>query len=157
MPKHLLPLSPLNPSCGGGSTEGAATLLQRLLIKTYDSGFEMAIIAIHKDDTQTIPFLLGRSADESKATQNNALCTISSNDPTFNIEKASSFGSDGIITDLDFCGLATSSTSSNDKKISQQSPTKRRMYVRVVRLSEECHGSADALRYLSNNNVSDER
>ena len=154
VPKHLLPLSPLNPSCGSGSTVGAATLLQRLLIKTYDSGFEMTVIAIHKDDAQTIPFLLGKSANESKAAQN-ALCTISSNDPTFNIEKASSFGS-GIITDLDFCGLATSSASSNDKKISQQPPTKRRMYVRVVRLSEECHGSADALRYLSNNNVSDE-
>ena len=150
VPKHLLPLSPLNPSCGGGSTEGAATLLQRLLIKTYDSGFEMVVIAIHKDDTQTIPFLLGKSTNENKATQN-ALCTMSSNDPTFNIEKASSFGS-GIITDLDFCGLATSSTSSNDKKMSQQLPTKHCMSVRVVRLSEECHGSADALRYLSNSN-----
>jgi len=145
VPKHLLPLSPLNPAaCGDESnSSGAASLLQRLLLKTYDSGFEMAVVAIHKDDMQTFPFLLG------------GLCTIASNDPIFNIDKSSNFSAD-IVTDLDFCGVATSPSSSNEKKVSDKSqllPTKRNMYVRVVRLSGECHGSADALRYLSTNMI----
>mmetsp|Transcript_3672 Transcript_3672/g.5578 ORF Transcript_3672/g.5578 Transcript_3672/m.5578 type:complete len:708 (-) Transcript_3672:1953-4076(-) len=159
VPKHLLPLSPLNPSCGDendcSSTSGAATLLQRLLLKTYDSGFEMAVIAIHKDDTQTVPFLLGTtSANNEKSSGKGGLCTIASNDPIFNIDKSSNFGAD-VITDLNFCGVASSPSSSNEKKVSDkyQSPTKRNMSVRVVRLSGECHGSADALRYLSTNMI----
>lgn len=153
VPKHLLPLSPLNPSCGDENGSGAATLLQRLLIKTYDSGFEMVVIAIHKDDTQTVPFLLGTTTTNSEnASGKSGLCTIASNDPIFNIDKSSNFGAD-IVTDLDFCGVLMSSSSSNEKKVTDksQSPTKRNMSVRVVRLSEECHGSADALRYLSTN------
>ena len=157
VPKHLLPLSPLNPSCGSGDDRwrsGAATLMQRLLIKTYDSGFEMTVIAIHKEDTQTIPFLLGISAADGKASTKKGLCTRASNDPIFKIDKSSNFGS-GIITDLEFYGVATSLPAANEKKLSEKSnlPTKRCMFVRVVRLTGECHGSADALRYLSNNNI----
>jgi hypothetical protein len=160
VPKHLLPLSPLNPSCGGVHSGdenncggGAATLLQRLLLKTYDSGFEMVVIAIHKEDTQTIPFLLSANANDGKAAEKGGLCTMASNDPIFNIDKSSNFGA-GIITDLDFCGVTTSS-SPYEKKVADKSQlsTKRCMSVRVVRLSGECHGSADALRYLSNNMI----
>ena len=159
IPKHLLPLSPLNPSCGdenNGSSSGAATLLQRLLLKTYDSGFEMVVIAIHKDDTQTVPFLLGTttSTNDDQATGKGGLCTMTSNDPIFNIDKSSNFGA-GIVTDLDFSGVATPPSLSNEKKVSDksQSSSKRSMSVRVVRLSGECHGSADALRYLSTNMI----
>lgn len=155
VPKHLLPLSPLNPSCGDENGSGAATLLQRLLLKTYDSGFEMVVIAIHKDDTQTVPFLLGTASTKNEnASGKGGLCTIASNDPIFNIDKSSNFDADSI-TDLDFCGVAASPSSSNDKKVpdKSQSSTKRNMSVRVVRLSGECHGSADALRYLSTNMI----
>jgi len=156
-PKHLLPLSPLNPSCGDENNccSGAATLLQRLLLKTYASGFEMVVIAIHKEDTQTIPFLLGTSANDDKAAAKGGLCTMASNDPIFNIDKSSNFGA-GIITDLYFCGVTASSSSSPYEKKAfdkSQLATRRCMSVRVVRLSGECHGSADALRYLSNNMI----
>eukprot|EP00986_Skeletonema_menzelii_P003751 scaffold1199_cov143-Skeletonema_menzelii.AAC.5 len=158
VPKHLLPLSPLNPSCGDkNGSSGAATLLQRLLLKTYDSGFEMVVIAIHKDDKQTVPFLLGtttKNDGDDHATGKGGLCTMASNDPIFHIDKSSNFDTD-IITDLDFCGIATPPSLPNEKKVpdKSQSSTKRRMSVRVVRLSGECHGSADALRYLSTNMI----
>ena len=63
VPKHLLPISPLNTSSSSGGA--SATLLQRLLVRTYESGFEMVVIAIHKEDNVTIPYLLGRSSSSS--------------------------------------------------------------------------------------------
>eukprot|EP00804_Cyclotella_cryptica_P011291 CCRYP_007792-RA/>CCRYP_007792-RA protein AED:0.02 eAED:0.02 QI:109/-1/1/1/-1/1/1/533/587 len=114
IPKHLIPSSPLNSS---GDAGGLATPLQRLLIKTFEAGFELVVVAIHKEDSKTIPYL----AD--------GLCS----------SKVESM--DGVVTDLEFNYVTP--------KHKKQEKTLRHMQVRVVRLPEDCHGSADALRFLS--------
>lgn len=98
LPKHLLPYSPLT------SGDGLSTPLQRLLLKTCEAGFELAIVAIHKEDTLTIPYLKNTCSTKSES---------------------------GDAIDLEY---------KLEKKL---------MGVRVIRLPEDCHGSADALRYLS--------
>ncbi|KAL7488982.1 hypothetical protein ACHAW6_014570 [Cyclotella cf. meneghiniana] len=114
IPKHLIPSSPLSAS---GAAAGLATPLQRLLIKTFEAGFELVVLAIHKEDSKTIPYLI------------DGLCSST-------VESM-----DGIVTDLEFNHIT--------QKHKKQEQTKRHMQVRVVRLPEDCHGSADALRFLS--------
>lgn len=55
LPKHLLPCSPLTLSTN--DTSGLSTPLQRLLLKTHEAGFQRTIVAIHGEDTLTIPYL----------------------------------------------------------------------------------------------------
>lgn len=161
VPKHLLPISPLNPSSSSSTGDdsksgGGAPLLQRLLIKTYNSGFEMVVIAIHKEDNMTIPFLLGSNKDsEQQCSSGTSLCTkLSKENEVLVSTNIATTGNDSIVTDLEFHGLSGNTQSSTKKSSgkSQSSEKQRWMHVRVVRLPEECHGSADALRFLSKDN-----
>lgn len=140
VPKHLLPISPLNPSSGDASgSVGAVPLLQRLLIKTYESGFEMAVIAINGEDEMTVPFLLGKE-------EGVGLCKMLSKENESSITTTPLSGN--VVTDLEFHADEEAPASSK-KSGGKAQPSKRWMHVRVVRLPEECHGSADALRFLS--------
>ena len=80
------------------------------MIKSADAGFEVVVIAIHKEDTKTISYLL------------DGLCICKSEV--------------GEVTQLEY--------------------TKNKMQIRVVRLPEDCHGSADALRFLSSTDAENE-
>jgi len=160
MPKHLLPISPLNSTTNNNNNSnssdkeegvGGATLLQRLLIKTYNSGFEMVIIAINKEDDMTLPFLLGKNDDN-----NIGLCKLLSKE---NETLVSNVLQDDVVTDLEFHGSQSSinssssdgaqSSSKKGKSTSSSAQQQRWMHVRVVHLPDTCHGSADALRFLS--------
>mmetsp|Transcript_30414 Transcript_30414/g.64377 ORF Transcript_30414/g.64377 Transcript_30414/m.64377 type:complete len:787 (-) Transcript_30414:109-2469(-) len=194
VPKHLLPLSPLNPSSStsasasisgdetnnnGGHGGGGAPLLQRLLIRTYESGFEMVVVAIHEEDHLTVPFLLGRgiaitdankeedesnTKDADSETTTTGLCKMLSKERESSISTSVAAGGGGdLVTDLEFHGQSGETPSSSKKGGKSQSSSsannnKRWMHVRVVRLPEDCHGSADALRFLSqgNNNPVDD-
>jgi hypothetical protein len=161
VPKHLLPLCPLNnvgegskgdagsSSTSGSSGGGGAPLLQRLLLKTYESSFEMVVVAIHKEDTMTIPFLLGKGVKNNEDGQ--GLCKVLSKEHASSISSCAT--SSSAVTDLEFCGDILSDTSGKLKN-SKASTSQRSMHVRIVRLPEECHGSADALRFLSRGNDS---
>ncbi|KAL3770363.1 hypothetical protein ACHAWU_003583 [Discostella pseudostelligera] len=158
VPKHLLPISPLNPTPSNASTAGAgasATLLQRLLVRTYDSGFEMVVIAIHKEDNATIPFLLGTTIDETCNTksESSGLCQKFSKDHTTTSCVTIVTGDEGLVVDMEYHGLNTPPPASKKVTISKASTSsaknRRCMHVRVVRLPEDCQGSADALRFLS--------
>jgi hypothetical protein len=61
VPKHLLPVSPLNPggSVGGGVGVGMSTPLGRLLSRVHGAGFDVVVVAVHADDDATVPYLLG--------------------------------------------------------------------------------------------------
>ena len=158
VPKHLLPISPLNTSSSSGGA--SATLLQRLLVRAYESGFEMVVIAIHKEDNVTIPYLLGRSSSSSieeslveVETESSGLCQKISKDRISCVSIVA--GDEGLVTDMEYRGHSNLSAAS--KKVSTSkvhtSPAKNRwMHVRVVRLPEYCQGSADALRFLSKGN-----
>ena len=158
VPKHLLPLSPLNPT--GGTGTGGAPLLQRLLIKTYESGFDMVVVAIHKEDEMTVPFLLGKGIEGGNSSA--GLCKVLGKEHEASVSSyilAASSGAGDLVTDLEFRGLGGEVTSSSKPtksgKGSQSAVNKRWMHVRVVRLPEECHGSADALRFLSGGSKND--
>jgi len=139
VPKHLLPISPLS---GGGDDDGACPLLQRLLVKTYESGFEMVVVAIHNEDSMTVPFLLGTQKNDTKT---GSLCKALSKENAPLVPNMS-YGED--VTDLEYHGKGCSNSPSSSKR-SNKTKEQRWMHVRVVRLPEECHGSADALRFLS--------
>lgn len=112
LPKHLLPISPLcNPSVDNSAHDGLSTPLQRLLHKTHEAGFPLVVIAIHKDDTATVPYLKN-------------MCTALASE------------GENVVTHLEY---------------------KKHMKVHVVKLPEDCHGSADALRYLSKSEEGKER
>ncbi|KAL9189645.1 hypothetical protein ACHAXT_009320 [Thalassiosira profunda] len=140
-PKHLLPISPLNPSAGedaggsDGTRGGGAPLLLRLLVRTYESGFDMAVVAVHKEDTSTVPFLTA-----------SGLCTPLGKEHASSVPTTG--GGDGV-ADLEYRGVGSASSTKTDKAQSG-----RWMHVRVVHLPEDCNGSADALRFLSQGNTS---
>ena len=101
MPKHLLPISPLNSTANNNNSSkgegvGGATLLQRLLIKTYISGFEMVIVAINKEDDMTLPFLLGKNDDN-----NVGLCKLLSKENESSVDKAT-LPEDHCLRDINF-------------------------------------------------------
>jgi len=108
-PKHLLPVSILNPD-----GEGASCPLVRLLVRAAECGiFGMCVVAVAAGDGTTAGRLVECGARRAGGADGD--------EP----------GGDGA-TDLAF-GEARG----------------RGMRVRVVRLPEDCHGRADALRFLS--------
>ena len=161
VPKHLLPVSPINKvhvSSGNTCGVGGAPPLQRLLIRTYESGFELVVVAVHSEDKLTVPFLLGRGIagdNESKTGDSSAtssgLCKLLTKEHESSVTSATTGGGD-VVTDLEFHGVGDSPQSSSKKISNAQSSTKRWMHVRVVHLPEDCNGSADALRFLSKGN-----
>ena len=148
VPKHLLPISPLN----NGSEGGSAPLLTRLLHKTYTSNFNMVIITINKDDNMTIPYLLGWGINGEDVTNTNGLCKLLSKEHEKETCIASScivLNGDENVTDLEYHGGGGEDALSKKSGNNKASKQRRWMHVRVVRLPEDCNGSADALRYLS--------
>ena len=168
VPKHLLPISPLNPTSSNTSAAGggaSATLLQRLLVRTYESGFEMVVIAIHKEDHVTIPFLMGRGTSANNiddacntTAESSGMCQKFSKDHTTTSCVTIVTGDEGLVVDMEYHGLNTPPPASKKVAISKANTSSSssakhcRMHVRVVRLSEDCQGSADALRFLSTGN-----
>lgn len=166
IPKHLLPISPLK----SGGIAGSATLLQRLLVKTHQSGFEMVVIAIHNEDNMTIPYLLGRESstntDECQTTKvgeltgkTSGLCQLFSKDYCNPCVTIASAGDENSVTDMEYYGQnhfpsTSKKTTSTGKAntLSSSLTNRNRMHVRLVRLPEDCQGSADALRFLSQGN-----
>ncbi|KAL7546445.1 hypothetical protein ACHAWF_009779 [Thalassiosira exigua] len=153
VPKHLLPISPLNlPACGDGADGGGCPLLQRLLVQTYENGFEMVVVAINSEDSLTVPFLLGRGKNDGDSATTTGLCKMLSKEGWSSVAVAAG---ENAVTDLEFLGHCSETLASSKKNDKAQPPARRRMHVRVVRLPEDCNGSADALRFLSdhgNNN-----
>ena len=162
VPKHLLPISPLNNNSSSGGDGSSASLLSRLLHKTYTSNFPMVLITINKDDNMTIPYLLGWGINGEDVTNTNGLCKLLSKEHEKEIASSSCIvmNGDENVTDLEYHGGgggsggggedASKKSSGNNNNNNKASEKQRRwMHIRVVRLPEDCHGSADALRYLS--------
>ncbi len=138
-------------------------------MRTYESGFEMVVIAIHKEDNITIPYLLGRVSssriiDEGHSTvvgdfaaEASALCQKFSKDH-YNSCVTIVTGDESLVMDMEYLGLndfPSASKKTHTGKahaLSSIHAKRRRMHVRVVRLPEDCQGSADALRFLSRGN-----
>jgi dTDP-glucose pyrophosphorylase len=60
VPKHLLPVSPLNPGgVGGGGGGGMSTPLGWLLSRVQGAGINVVVVAVHTDGDATVPYLLG--------------------------------------------------------------------------------------------------
>ena len=60
IPKHLLPISPLNlGGIGGGGGGGMSTPLGRLLSRVQGAGFDVVIVAVHANNDAMVPYLLG--------------------------------------------------------------------------------------------------
>ena len=141
-PKHLLPISPLLGGGGGGGGgaegQGMSTPIDRLLGKIYDCGiFELVIIVIHAKDELTIPYLLGETNDGGLCGKFAKLMTLAGSNKTEEMMKKKKNPS---FTDLEYIP-STQSIRKGKPSIA--------MRIRVIKLPEDCKGSADALRYLT--------
>ncbi|KAL7473958.1 hypothetical protein ACHAXS_014297 [Conticribra weissflogii] len=136
---------------------GGCPLLERLLSKCHDTGLEMVVVAIHQEDVMTVPFLLTGTLDGSGKRgvcrrllgkeQLELLVADSCRwHPSPSSSSSSSAGGDEIVD------LIYPSSQGGGAASRKQTPDRSKtggMHVRVVRLPSDCHGSADALRYLS--------
>jgi len=118
----------------------------------------MVVVAIHKDDCMTVPFLLGKKEGEDSTTTTTGLCKMVSKEHESAIiatMTGSTGDDDDVVTDLEFHGGSSDTPTSSKKSSSKASQLSKRrcMHVRVIHLPEDCHGSADALRYLSQGNT----
>ena len=129
-----------------------STPIDRLLDRIYNSGnilFELVIIVIHAKDEVTIPYLLGETSTDGdddglceRFTKMNTLPGSSSNKTEENKKTNPS-----CFIDLEYIPSKQGSNSKGKPSIAA-------MRIRVVRLPEDCKGSADALRYLTSSSSS---
>lgn len=146
IPKHLLPISPLlGGGGGGGSGGGMSTPIDRLLGKIYASGiFELIILVIHANDEITIPYLLGErgggGGDDNIVTKGAGLCEMFTEMTLAGSSKTEEEINPSTMTELEYI-TSTQSIRKGKPSIA--------MRIRVVKLPENCKGSADALRYLT--------
>lgn len=126
---------------------GGCPLLERLLHKCHDTGLEMAVVAIHQEDCMTVPFLLTGSLDGSGK---GGICRrlLGKEQVNYSCQWYPTSAGDAIV-DMIYPSLQGGGKGAAPRKQTPVNSSKKGMHVRVVRLPTECHGSADALRYLS--------
>jgi len=126
---------------------GGCPLLERLLHKCHDTGLEMAVVAIHQEDCMTVPFLLTGSLDGSGK---GGICRrlLGKEQVNYSCQWYPTSAGDAIV-DLIYPSVQGGGKGAAPRKQISVKSSNRGMHVKVVRLPSECHGSADALRYLS--------